>query len=193
MADSNLPESTKPMPSTAEINATLDEHKGVVYAIKTLSEKYGPPKGTWGGFFRVVMRQRAASNASARMGVNVTTTASVNAQSNAPSNVAPPNSGSKTGSVLEQSTPNVPMVIVREPDVIIQPNDISNRADMDIARVMCHPWYQQLMQQPVVPQQSSAQPPNSNFMAETTLMFQTAQWAFQVGVFRDVWRAVFLH
>lgn len=188
----SVSDSKRPGPSIAEINAELDKHKGVVSAIKELSAIYGPPKGTWGVLFRLVMRQRAASNASARMGINVPTTAPVNAQSNAPNNVAPPNSGSKTGNVLEHSTPNVPMVIVREPDVIIQPNDIPNSADMETIRIMFDPRYQQLLQQPLVPQQSSAQPPNSNFMEEmTTLMFQTAQCAFQVRMCLEIWPAAF--
>jgi len=111
-------------PSKKEINALLDQHKGAAQSIKIFSKKYGPPKGSWGPWFRQVMRERKAiSNASIKTSVNATTDAPANAQPNAHGTVAPLNSASETTNVAEHSTPNVPMVNLREPDAIINPQE----------------------------------------------------------------------
>jgi len=157
-----------------KINLTLNKGLGAAKTFKELEETYGPPQGRWGPTLRLVMRQRKAANASIRMGTNGATIAPVNAQSNADGNASRSNSGSKTGSVALHSTPNVPMVIVRESDAIIRPQDqlpinamYPDAADvLNFQLVVRDPLFQQFAQPWRMQYQPAPPPPKPDFWQE---------------------------
>jgi hypothetical protein len=198
----NKSQSRTATPSRAEIIALLNQHKGTVHVWETLTANYGPPKNAWGSFCRLVIREhRASSNATIGTSINGAANAPANAQSNAPNNVAPPNSGSKTANVLEHSTPNVPMVVVREPDAIIHPDDrlpayaYPDAMDMvNFQQVINDPLYQQLTQSSRVQYQPAQLPPKRNFWEEmNTEMLQTMQYMMQMRLYLTMFRAFFQH
>ena len=84
-----------------------------------------------------------------------------------------------TGNGLEHLTPNVPAVIVREPDAIIYPGDRPNATDMAVIRqIQSNPLLRQFTQQWHIQQQPPAPPPNRNFLEETlSMMLKTAEYA----------------
>jgi hypothetical protein len=120
-----MSESNTSWPSKDEIIGLLNQRNGVVHVWKTLTGKYGSPKNSWGGFCRLVIREhKASSNAGIGTSINGVINAPASAQSNASNNALARNSGPKTGNMAEHSTLGIPMVMAREPDVIVQAHDL---------------------------------------------------------------------
>jgi hypothetical protein len=146
------------------------------------------------------MQQQASFKASIGKAVNGGTNGTPNVQSNAAENASPSNSGSKTGSVAEHSTPNVPMVIVREPDEVIGsydqvPANAMAPDAMDMVNFQLyinHLRIQQLTQQLQALRQPPAPPPSSNFVEDTCrMMLQDMQCAFQMRIYLVILSACF--
>jgi len=183
-----------PWPNRKEINGLLDLHQGVVYVWRTLTAKYGPPKNAWGAFCKQVIQEHSvSSNATITTGIN----GGINAQVNAHNKASPPNLGSKTGNVSEHSTQNVPMVIVREPDYVIQPHgqlppeamypDANDWVNLQLA-LSEFANQRRMQEQPQPP----PLPPKRNFWEETIMMMEnTMQFAIQIRMCAAIIRAVF--
>jgi len=194
LAENNSGQRNQGSPSRKEIIAVLDRGIGVVNAINVLSQTYGPPKGRWGQLFWSVMKERKAASANIRMGGS----GAANAQSYAANNATTSKSGSSTGNEALQLTPNVPSIIVREPDAIIHPQyqlpveamypDAEDVVNLQL--FMRDPRFQQFRQSWRMQYQPAPPPPKPDIWQEmNTQMLQTMKQMMEMCLYISMFRS----
>ena len=168
------------LPTRGEIVKLLKEGKGAAYVYSELAKKYGPAKGKYGGFCRQVMLdEKAKSNAIVNGALNGT----VASQPNGTASV-------NASSIPAQSTGNLPVVYVREPDAVIEPHErlpasamYPDAEDMALLQRYKNYFRRLELQQLSMLQQPQPTPPPSprNWVEEMNRsMMQTSQLACQL-------------